>query len=162
MIFVTVGTHEQQFDRLVRAADALAENERVYIQTGYSNCVPCRAEHSSMLSYEQMNEFMREADVVITHGGPGSIMLALEHGKKPVAVPRLQKFGEHVNNHQLLFCRYLAEEGNCILVESIESLGVAVERARSDSRDLSEKIINERFGFVGNLEKIVESLLERC
>lgn len=162
MIFVTVGTHEQQFDRLVEAADLLAENERVYIQTGYSKYVPIHAEHTPMLSYEQMKGFMKEADVVISHGGPGSIMLALEYGKIPVVVPRLQEFGEHVNDHQLHFCRHLAEEGNCILVDSVESLGSAIERARVDSRDLSEKMINERFGFVGNLEQIVESLLECC
>lgn len=81
MIFVTVGTHEQQFDRLVRCVDRLkAEGkitEEVMIQTGFSSYEPKACKWSKLCSYQEMNEYMDQARIVITHGGPSSIMMAL-------------------------------------------------------------------------------------
>ena len=91
MIFVTVGTHEQQFDRLVRCVDRLkAEGkitEEVMIQTGFSSYEPKACRWSKLCSYQEMNEYMDQARIVITHGGPSSIMMALQRGKIPIVVP---------------------------------------------------------------------------
>ena len=130
MIFVTVGTHEQPFDRSIREVDRLCmENtitEDVVMQTGYSTCQPhaacCKSE--AFFAYDKMQELMRQADIVITHGGPASFIAPLQMGKVPIVVPRQSRYQEHVNDHQLLFCREVDKRQKTILlVEDIGQLG---------------------------------------
>ena len=109
MIFVTVGTHEQPFDRLVQKIDELVQNgnikDEVIMQTGYCTYIPqaCRAQ--KYFSYLEMEEYVKKADIVITHGGPSSFILPIQFGKVPIVVPRQKKFQEHVNDHQVEFVR---------------------------------------------------------
>lgn len=107
MIFVTVGTHEQPFDRLVKAIDELKRDQLItddiFIQTGYSTYSPKYCEWSKFVPYADMEKKMAEARIVITHGGPASFIMPLQMGKTPVVVPRQAEYGEHVNNHQLEF-----------------------------------------------------------
>lgn len=120
MIFVTVGTHEQPFDRLLKEVDYLVEKgvitEEVFIQTGYSTYIPKYCKWSKLLSFDKMNELMEKADIIITHGGPATFMSAIAKGKKPIVVPRLEKYGEHVNDHQLDFSKQVRDRYNSILV----------------------------------------------
>lgn len=113
MIFVTVGTHEQQFNRLVQCVDELKGQgditEDVIIQTGYSDYVPRFCVYSEFFSHEDMIRNVETARIVITHGGPSSFIMPLQIGKVPVVVPRSRKFGEHVNNHQMEFVKRAAE-----------------------------------------------------
>ena len=136
MIFVTVGTHEQQFDRLVKAVDALKRDglieDQIFIQTGYSIYEPTFCDHARFLSYTEMRSYFVEADVIITHGGPSSFIEAIIAGKQPVVVPRKEEFGEHVNNHQEDFVRIVAErQGGIIPVYDIADLLSSINRARS-------------------------------
>lgn len=161
MIFVTVGTHEQQFDRLVKAVDDLkldkVINEPVYVQTGYSTFEPTHCNHSRFVSYTQMKEYMKAADVVITHGGPSSFIEAMAAGKVPVVVPRRGDLEEHVNNHQVDFVHTVAErQGGIIPVFDIDDLPVAIERARQVSNDASFKSHNEEFCY--ELNRLIRSL----
>lgn len=109
MIFVTVGTHEQQFNRLIKEIDRLKKEnlikDNVFIQTGYSDYIPKYCKYKKFLSYDEMQEFINNADIVITHGGPASFMKSLSNKKRTIIVPRLKKFDEHVNNHQLDFLK---------------------------------------------------------
>ena len=109
MIFVTVGTHEQQFNRLIKEIDRLKESgiiqEDVLMQTGFSTYEPKYCEWKKMLSYNEMNEMYEKADIIITHGGPASFMKALEMKKVPIVVPRQAQFDEHVNDHQVDFVK---------------------------------------------------------
>ena len=127
MIFVTVGTHEQPFDRLIRKVDELKRDgviaEEVVIQTGYSTYEPEYCQWSKLIPYEQMVKNVEEARMVITHGGPASFIMPLQMGKIPVVVPRQSQFGEHVNDHQLEFARALLQrQGNILVVEDIGQL----------------------------------------
>lgn len=127
MIFVTVGTHEQQFNRLIKEIDYLKANgdirEDVIIQTGYSDYIPVHCTWSSFIKFDEMKEYISKARVVITHGGPASFMEVLSSGKIPIVVPRLKDFEEHVNNHQLEFVKKVKEKGyNISLVEEIGDL----------------------------------------
>ena len=111
MIFFTVGTHEDPFDRLIHAAEAVALslNERVVVQRGYS-CVPTpHCETSDLFTPDQIEAFMREASLVVMHAGPASILLATSTGHVPVVVPRRAVFGEHVDDHQVAFANRLRE-----------------------------------------------------
>lgn len=127
MIFVTVGTHEQPFNRLIQKIDELKENgtiqEDVIIQTGFSTYEPKHCEWSKLIPYQQMVKNVADARIVITHGGPASFIMPLQIGKTPIVVPRQHRFNEHVNDHQVEFAHNVAERmQNIILVEDIEKL----------------------------------------
>lgn len=160
MIFVTVGTHEQPFNRLVKAVDDLKMSgkitDSVFIQTGYSTYIPKACEYRDFISMNQMNEYMEKADVIITHGGPSSFIMALQHNKVPIVVPRLSKFNEHVNNHQVTFCDELvARQFPIRLIRSIDDLGNEIKNDYFSN----EKISLNNKKFVQNLEIIISSIL---
>lgn len=124
MIFVTVGTHEQPFNRLMEAVDHLNVDEEIIVQYGYSNY---RFENPNIKAQpffgnDLMTRYSEEARVVVTHGGPGSIFTALIYGKKPIVVPRQRVFGEHVNDHQVAFAKHMKEEGMIEVVLDISDL----------------------------------------
>ena len=161
MIFVTVGTHEQQFDRLVKAVDDLKVNgtieEPVYVQTGYSTYVPEHCEHLQFVPFRQMKNYMADADVVITHGGPSSFIEAMAAGKVPVVVPRRGDLNEHVNDHQADFVRIVAErQGGIVPVYDVAELPEAIERARELSRGVIFKSHNAEF--CEELRRLIEEL----
>lgn len=105
MIFVTLGSQKFQFNRLLKAVDELIENktimEDVFAQTGYSDYEPKNYSYKKFLDHEEFASMEKKADIVITHGGTGAIIGAVKMGKKVIAVPRLAKYGEHVDDHQL-------------------------------------------------------------
>lgn len=131
MIFVTVGTHNQSFERLVKKADEIAGriSERVVIQIGHTKYKPRNAEFFDLASREKMEQLNKEARVVISHGGAGSIIFALQFRKPLIVVPRLKKFNEHVNDHQLELAKQLEREGKLITVYYIEELEKAIASA---------------------------------
>lgn len=130
MIFVTVGTHEQPFDRLLKYMDRWAgeHDEEVVMQTGFSNYEPEHCSWRKLFHFDEMTENIQRARIVITHGGPSSFLPVIQTGKTPIVVPRQFELHEHVNNHQLEFCRELKKRGgNLLLVEEIEQLGGVIE-----------------------------------
>jgi hypothetical protein len=98
-----------------------AEAARCFVQTGTS-AVPRLAEHRDYLGYEEMEAMVREASVVVCHGGPGTIMLASNLGKRPIVVPREKGLGEHVDNHQCAFAERIARDGAILLARSEDDL----------------------------------------
>lgn len=128
MIFVTVGTHEQPFNRLIEYIDKLKGEgvivEDVIMQTGFSTYEPKHCKWSKLLSYKEMKKNVDKAHIVITHGGPASFVMPLQIGKTPIVVPRQKKFNEHVNDHQVEFAKAVsARMGTIISVFDIEELG---------------------------------------
>lgn len=105
MIFVTVGSRNYPFDRLFKKIDELYEDgiltDVMFAQTGTSSYRPKHYEYRDFISQEEFQEKMQEADIVVSHGASGSIMKALKAGKKVIAVTRLEKYGEHINDHQI-------------------------------------------------------------
>jgi UDP-N-acetylglucosamine transferase subunit ALG13 len=121
LVFVTVGTDHHPFDRLVRWVDAWlsagpADRVRCVVQFGTST-TPSLAEARQYLPYDELEALMGEATAVVCHGGPGSVMAARWRGTKPIVVPRRHGRGEHVDDHQLVFSRRMAAEGEILLVE---------------------------------------------
>lgn len=127
MIFVTLGTHEQGFDRLMKELDRLKESGEikggVLIQGMKGKYSPKFCGYVEMLNYDEICDRMKDARIVITHGGPGSILQSLSYGKIPIVVPRMHKFGEHVDDHQIRFVTKLAEQKKIIAVFEMEELG---------------------------------------
>lgn len=105
MIFVTVGSRNYPFDRLFEKLDELYENgiltDSMFAQIGTSTYKPKHYEYKNFISQEEFLEKIKEANIVVSHGASGSIMKALNADKKVIAVTRLEKYGEHINDHQI-------------------------------------------------------------
>lgn len=170
MIFVTVGTHEQPFDRLLKRVDQLKGDgvfgdEEVIIQTGYSNYVPAFCTHQKLFPYKEMDRLFKEARIVITHGGPSSFLAPLQLGKVPIVVPRQKQFGEHVNDHQLEFAREVYNrQKNILLVEQVEDLADIILQYDSHVRNLNGGLLKEKHShnaaFMADFERLVEELMQ--
>lgn len=163
MIFVTVGTHEQQFNRLIKEVDILkGENilkEEVFIQTGFSTYEPRYCQCKKLVSYREMNQKIQEARIVITHGGPASFIAPLQLGKLPIVVPRREKYGEHVNDHQYEFAKAVQERmGNIIVVEDISLLESCINGYDEIVMKMKTKVESNNKEFVDKLENIVKEL----
>lgn len=113
MIFVTLGSQKFQFDRLLQKIDELIETgviqEPVFAQTGHSTYIPKHYEIQPFMDRDTFAGNMAKADTVITHAGTGAIIGAVKQGKKTIAVPRLAKYGEHVDDHQLQIVEQFTE-----------------------------------------------------
>jgi UDP-N-acetylglucosamine transferase subunit ALG13 len=132
MILVAVGASEFPFDRLLRAIDKLPTREPVVVQHGPSEVCPAHAHCIPFVPQETLAQLVREARVVVTHAGVGSILLSLTNGKRPCVVPRLGRFGETVDDHQLESARKFAQAGLVTLVENPDHLGDAIAVAETD------------------------------
>ena len=126
MIFVTVGTNEAPFDRLVRAVGELHLDEEMVVQHGASSVRPPRAACLEAMPFAELVEHVKRARVVVTHAGVGSILVAGSNGRRPVVVLRLRRFGEAVDDHQLALARKLDELGLIVLVDDPSSLGAVL------------------------------------
>lgn len=163
MIFVTVGTHEQQFNRLIKKIDLMIEegkiNQEVIIQSGFSdyeakNCV-CK----KLISFEEMDNYINEADIIITHGGPASFIAPLRIGKIPIVVPRQKEYNEHVNNHQLIFAKEIENRlGNILVAENDEMLENYILNYDKIVKKMKKSIVSNTNNFNVELEKIVNDL----
>jgi UDP-N-acetylglucosamine transferase subunit ALG13 len=166
MIFVTVGTHEQSFDRLVKEIDNLVKEgiikEEVFIQLGYSNYTPKYCEYSKLINYEDMVEKTTKARIVITHGGPGSIMLPLSLNKIPIVVPRQEQYGEHVDDHQVLFSKRLEKEGKILAIYEIEQLRDKIINYNEYTKNMQSNLSKSNLDhFIQKLDVIARSLVNK-
>ncbi len=105
MIFVTVGSQKFPFDRLLKKVDQMVRDqvitEEVYMQTGTGEYIPSYCRYQDFYSRVRFRELLEECSILITHGGAGTMIDAVKLGKKTVVVPRLSKYREHVDDHQL-------------------------------------------------------------
>jgi UDP-N-acetylglucosamine transferase subunit ALG13 len=112
VIYVTVGGHHQGFNRLIVAADLLAPhfNEEMVIQRGASTYIPKNARSIDFVDFSAADDFIKNARVVVSHAGAGTLIAARKHGVPVVVVPRRAQYKEHFNDHQLDICAALAGE----------------------------------------------------
>ncbi|MCH4858961.1 MAG: PssE/Cps14G family polysaccharide biosynthesis glycosyltransferase [Bifidobacteriaceae bacterium] len=134
MIFITLGSQKFQFDRLLKAVDELvadgAITEPVFAQSGYSDYQPKHYEFKQFLDRDEFTKRMGEADLVITHGGTGAIIGAVKKGKKVIAVPRLAKYGEHVDDHQLQLLKEFKQMDIICVCDDCSHLAQALDEVR--------------------------------
>lgn len=165
MLFITVGTHEQQFNRLVRFVDRLKNDgvitEDVIMQTGYSTYEPMHCSWRKLFPYNDMLRYVAEARIVITHGGPSSFVMPLQLGKIPIVVPRKKIFDEHVNDHQVMFCKAVAEkQRNIITVDNIEELPALIKNYDEIIAGMSSGLDSNNIKFCTEFEKMVGEILK--
>lgn len=128
MILTLLGTHGQQFNRLLEAVDGLAASGPRICQTGHSSYRP-QGECHAFLPYEKTIELIVRAGVVICHAGTGTVMSALNAGKCPVVAPRFRCFGEHIDDHQLELTQSLSELGLIVPYMPGDDLAACVQKA---------------------------------
>lgn len=133
MIFLTVGTHKDPFDRLIKKVDDLVSSgsikDKVVMQIGNSAYEPKNCEFYRFIGSDKFEELYKSADIIICHAGAGSIINALKNKKHLVIVPRLKKFHEHTDDHQLDLAEAMEKDGKAVCVRDVEQLPEAINNA---------------------------------
>lgn len=149
MIFVTLGSQKFQFNRLLKAVDEIDTDEEIFAQIGYSDYKPQNYAYKGFLDREEFAAWEEKADIVITHGGTGAIIGAVKKGKKVIAVPRLAKYGEHVDDHQIQ------------LIKQFKDLNLIYACMDGDLQKALEVVNNTTYNeYKSNTDKIIKSLEE--
>ncbi len=159
MIFITVGSQKFPFDRLLQAMDTLVGEKKVtepvFAQTGTSHYVPAHFPSQAFMDRDAFREKMQACRILVTHGGTGAIVGALKAGKKVVAVPRLQKFGEHVDDHQLQLIAQFTESGLICSCEDTAQLGELLKEV--DKMQFTPYVSNTQ-AYLDDISRYIDSL----
>lgn len=130
MILVLLGTQNNSFHRLLEKMDELIEKdvitEKVIVQEGYTRYESNNMRIFDLIPQEELERYQEQADLIITHGGVGSIISSIKKGKKVIAVPRRHEFQEHVNNHQEQIVESFDKKGYIIGIQQVEELEEAI------------------------------------
>lgn len=158
MIFVTVGSREYQFNRLLKKIDELIENneikDEVFAQIGQSTYIPVNYKYRKFLQESEFKMYQQKADLIISHGGTGALISALKLGKQVIAVPRLAKYGEHIDDHQLQVASILHNEGYLINVTDLNNLKSAIDYLRINP-------INKKYNKPSKVINIIQNFINQ-
>jgi UDP-N-acetylglucosamine transferase subunit ALG13 len=135
LILVTLGTRAFQFDRLLLKLDKLCAegiiDDDLVVQSVSSGLTYRHFTPEHYLSTELMHHYMSKSSLIITHGGTGSITDALKLGKKVIGVPRLSKYQEHIDDHQVELIRFFRNQNYIIGIDDVEELEDAIQKSKS-------------------------------
>lgn len=152
MIFVTAGSQKFQFNRLLQYIDNLVDrgiiHEEIFAQIGFSDYKPRNYSYKDFLDRDEFIQKIRDSRIIITHGGTGSIMGAVKEGKKVIAVPRLSRYGEHVDDHQEQIIKQLIKERIIMGVNRMEEIVDVLEKADTFTA----------LPYVSNTQAIIDSI----
>lgn len=152
MIFVTYGTQPHNFKHMGEVVNQINPDIHVVAQIGEStnNIVrPNTQVYDYITDYQQ---YVVDSEMIITHGGVGSIMGGLQAGKKVIVIPRLADFGEHIDNHQLEITTKLAKGNHIYYMQRNEDINQVIVTVRAT--DFAPYQSNTQ-NFVSNIEKIL-------
>ena len=161
MIFVTVGSRNYPFDRLFKKLDELYESgvlkEKMYAQIGTSTYKPKHYKYKDFISQESFLNKIKEADIVVCHGASGSIMKALNEGKKVIAVTRLEKYGEHINDHQIQNNVAFGSNGYVLVADNeLENLGECFQKIYDGTDELIPWENKDPMAIVNMVDKFIQ------
>lgn len=163
MIFVTVGSRGYPFNRLFERLDALYEtgtlSEPMFAQIGTSTYKPKHYEYKAFISQEEFLEKIEQADIVVSHGASGSIMKALNAGKKVIAVTRLEKYGEHINDHQIQNNEAFSTNGYVLMADlELEDLDECFKRIYSGKDGLIPWENKDPMAIVNLIDRFIQEI----
>ena len=148
--------HTVGFERLIRKMDEVAGtiNEEVIIQIGHTKYTPRNAKYFDFTTAEELKELCQKARVVVTHGAM-TIIDALEQGTPVVVVPRLRKYNEVIDDHQLDFARELEKEGKVIAVYDVDKLEEALKEVDFRPPEIvkDSRLVNALGRYVARFER---------
>jgi UDP-N-acetylglucosamine transferase subunit ALG13 len=150
MIFVILGTQDKSFIRLLEVIEKSNINDEIIVQSGFTKFESNKMKIFDYVDMKDFNDYIKRADLIISHGGVGTIMNALANKKKVIACARLSKYGEHQNDHQLQLIKPLKDSGYIMELED-----------KADIDKLMEKIdLFEPKEYVSNNEKFIGILTD--
>ncbi len=159
MIFVTLGTQDKSFIRLLNEIDKQIElgniKEKVIAQVGYTQFKSDRMEIYEYMSDEDFKKYMSEADLIITHGGIGSVLNALSYNKKILAFSRLSKYKEHINDHQIQIVEKFDRLGYIIPLKDFNRLDKVLAKARKFK---PKKYVSNTENIIKHLEDFIDNI----
>ncbi|WP_415980144.1 glycosyltransferase [Faecalicoccus pleomorphus] len=161
MIFVTVGSRNYPFDRLFKKLDALYEEgvltDSMFAQIGTSTYKPKHYEYKDFISPDAFAERIKEADIVVSHGASGSIMKALNARKKVIVVTRLEKYGEHINDHQIQNNEAFASNGYVLMADlELSNLGECFRKLYNGTDGLKPWVNKDPMAIVKMIDKFIQ------
>lgn len=134
MILVMLGTQNNSFHRLLEEIDKLVKkgiiNDEIIVQAGYTKYNSKNMKILGLMPKEELEKYQEKADLIITHGGVGSIISSIEKGKKVIAVPRLHEYQEHVNDHQIEIVEKYSNENLIIGCKQVSDLEKAIKKVK--------------------------------
>lgn len=155
MILVTLGTQDQKFYRLLDYIETSHINDRIVVQAGGSSDYKSKKmEIFKFIDYDEMNKLIDEADVIITHGGTGSILTPLKKGKKVIACARLEKYQEHINDHQKEIVTLFKNEGYILELNEENKLDDLMKEMKKFK---VKKYISNTDNFISELKKLIDN-----
>lgn len=135
MIFITLGTQDKPFVRLLDAVQKQIDKgnikEDVIVQAGYTKYESDDMNIFEFIDFDSFDSYIKNCDVLITHGGVGNILTALLNNKKVIAAARLSEFGEHTNDHQLQLVDKFADEGYLLKLDDFDGLDVLLDKIKN-------------------------------
>jgi len=157
-VFVTVGFEKRPFDRLIMAIEHGIEEgmlpSDIFIQLGHSQYLPKACPYQRFLGFEEMERLVKNSDIIIAHAGVGTILLCLSHNKIPILFPRDSKLGEHVDEHQLEFCRTMEEQKRVLVAYNSKDLFESIS-----NYDFLSKTVNHTTKNSNSLSSYLEKIL---
>ena len=162
MIFVTVGSRNYPFDRLFKKLDELYEDgtlkEKMFAQVGTSTYKPKHYEYKDFITPEEFDEYIKSADIVVSHGASGSIMKALNANKKVIAVTRLEKYGEHINDHQIQNNEAFRDNNYVLMADlELEDLGECFKKIKSKNNGLVKWKNKDPMAIVNMIDEFIQN-----
>ena len=135
MILVTLGTQDKEFTRLLKAIDREIKNgvitDKVVVQAGCTKYESENMEMFDLIPANEFDEYIKKADLIITHGGAGSILTGVKNNKKIIAAARLAKYKEHTNDHQRQIIKEFSEQGYILELKDFNKLGKLIQKSKS-------------------------------
>lgn len=153
MIFVILGTQKEQFTRLLRYVENIKTKQKIIVQAGYTKYESNKMKILSFIPTDQMERLMQDADIIITHTGTGSVLTALSYGKKVIACPRLKKYKEHVDDHQLELLNLFVSEGYILGANSQDDIDMAISEIGSF---MPKQYKSNTASFISKLRKVID------
>lgn len=157
MIFVTLGTQDKDFSRLLKAIDKEIEKgtikEKVIVQAGHTKYESKNMEIFDLIPTDEFNEIIEKCDLIITHGGVGNILSAIKKNKPVIAAARLKKFKEHTNDHQKQIIGEFSKQGYILELRDFGKVGKMVEKAKTFKAKKFKSNTN-------NMIKLIEDYIE--
>jgi len=123
MIFVTVGT--TPFNSLIESIDKSGLQEDFVLQTAEAEYVPKNYKHITFT--DEVDKYFSDAEIIITHGGAGTLFRLLALNKKIIAVAN----EERSDKHQSDIIKKLQAEGHLIWCSNPNDMGSCIESARA-------------------------------
>lgn len=154
MILVTLGTQKQSFTRLLNLIEKANIKDEIIVQAGHTKYESKKMKILDFIDYQEMEKLIEKADLIITHGGTGSIVTPLKKGKKVIACPRLKKYREHVDDHQQQIVDIFSEVGYILKVDENSNLDDLIKEIKNKKMT---KFISNTNNFLKQIQKEIDN-----